>query len=138
MDTKFRDMYTFELNIKNTETNTNIEFNDTLNVSSAGNTLPVYKEGENKDKLCIEALTDPSLIDDTNVVVKSFSSGKMIKLANNGNCGDKDSYIKIKDLENGKSIFLRIELKICDELEFNFKSPTKTKTVSKKAIDIGF
>jgi len=128
-------MYKFELNIKNTETQTNIEYSDTLNVSSAGNTLPVYADTL---ETCIEALSDSSLIDNNNVIVKSFSSGKMIKLSNNGNTGDKDSYIKIKDLENGKSIFLRVELKICDELEFNFKSPTKAKTVSKKSIDIGF
>ena len=128
-------MYKFELNIKNTETNTNIEFNDTLNVSSAGNTLPVYSDTL---ETCKQALSDPTIIDGTNVIIKSFSSGKMIKLANNGNSGDKDSYIKIKDLDNGKSIFLRVELKICDELEFNFKSPNKAKTVSKKSIDIGF
>jgi hypothetical protein len=128
-------MYKFELNIKNTETQTNIEFNDTFNVSSAGNTLPVYSDTL---ETCKEALTDSKLIDNNKVIVKSFSSGKMIKLSNVGNCGDKDSYIKIKDLDNGKSIFLRVELKICDELEFNFKSPTKAKTVSKKSIDIGF
>ena len=128
-------MYKFELNVKNTEENTSIEFSDMLNVTSAGNTLPVYADTL---QTCKQALTDSKLIDNNKVIVKSFSSGKMIKLANVGNCGDKDSYIKIKDLENGKSIFLRVELKICDELEFNFKSPTKVKTVSKKSIDIGF
>ena len=129
-------MYTFELNIKNTEENkTVVDYNDVLNVTTAGATLPCYAD---TNKLCKEALTDSSLIDNDKVIVKSFSSQKMIKLANNGNCGDKDSYIQIKDLDNGKSVFLRVELKICDELEFNFKSPTKVKTVSKKAIDIGF
>jgi hypothetical protein len=128
-------MYKFELNVKNTEENTSIEYSDILNVSTAGNTLPVYSDTL---KTCKDALIDQSLIDGTNVIVKSFSSQKMIKLSNNGNCGDKDSYIKIKDLDNGKSVFLRVELKICDELEFNFKSPTKSKTVSKKSIDIGF
>lgn len=133
-------MYRIQLNVKNTESKekTTIEYNDTLLVTTAGNTIPVYKEGENKDKLCKEALTNPDLIDGTNVIVKSFSDGKMVKLINNGTCGDKDSYIKIKDLDNGKSVFLRVELKICDELEFNFKSPTKAKAVSKKSIDIGF
>lgn len=128
-------MYKFELNVKNTEENTSIEYSDMLNVTSAGNTLPVYSDTL---KTCKEALTDATLIDNDKIIVKSFSSQKMIKLANNGNCGDKDSYIKIKDLDNGKSVFLRVELKICDELEFNFKSPAKTKTVSKKSIDIGF
>ena len=129
--------YLYTLNIKNTETKTEIPHEGELNVSSAGNTLPVYKDGENKDKLCKEALKDTSLIDNETVIVKSFSSGKMIKLSNNGDSGDKNSYIKVKDLDNGKSIFLRIEVKICNEAEFNFKSPT-TKTISKKSIDIGF
>ena len=131
--------FNIDLTVTNTETKGEIKFNDTLNVSTAGNTLPVYLTGDNAGDVCKEALTDSSLIDGEKVGVKSFSSGKMLKLSNNGTCGNKDAYTIVQELDNGQTAFLLVELKICDKAEFNFKSPTATKSAPKtKAIDVGF
>jgi hypothetical protein len=61
----------------------------------------------------------------------------MLKLSNNGTCGNKDAYTIVQELDNGKTAFLSVELKVCDKDEFNFKSPATTKVKSTKSI-VGF